>query len=47
MGPAEPVLGSFVYPDMPQKGEQFQAQTCHLCTPDRVNNRFRKIFDRH
>lgn len=37
MDPAEPILGSFVNPDMPQKGDQFQAQVCHLWTPDRVN----------
>lgn len=37
MDPAEPILGSFVYTDMPQKGDQFQAQVCHLWTPNRVN----------
>lgn len=38
MDPGEPVLGSFIYPDMPQKGGQFQAQVCHLWTPTRVNS---------
>ncbi|TWW80400.1 RING finger protein 17, partial [Takifugu flavidus] len=36
MDPAEPILGSFIYPDMPQKGSQFQAQVCHLWTPNRL-----------
>lgn len=37
MDPVEPVLGPFLYPDMPQKGDQFQAQVRHLWTPNEVN----------
>lgn len=39
MDPMEPILGSFICPDMPQKGEEFQAQVCHLWTPNRVNRK--------
>lgn len=37
MDPVEPILGPFLYPDMPQKGDQFQAQVRHLWTPNEVN----------
>lgn len=33
----EPVLGPFLYPDIPQKGAQFQARVRHLWTPNKVN----------
>lgn len=32
----EPVPGPFLYPDIPQKGAQFQAQVRHLWTPNKV-----------
>lgn len=37
MDPMEPILGSFIYPDIPQKGAQFQARVRHLRTPNKVN----------
>lgn len=36
MDPVEPILGPFLYPDTPQKGDQFQARVWHLCTPNKV-----------
>ncbi|XP_075961117.1 RING finger protein 17 [Anarhichas minor] len=33
-GPEEPMLGPFIYPDLPQVGEQFQVRVKHLWTPN-------------
>nr|XP_019956334.1 PREDICTED: RING finger protein 17 [Paralichthys olivaceus] len=35
-GPEEPMLGSFVNPHLPQKGERFQVRVKHLRTPSEV-----------
>lgn len=35
-GPEEPVLGPFVYADLPQEGQQFQVMVKHLWTPNEV-----------
>ncbi|XP_028991937.1 RING finger protein 17 [Betta splendens] len=32
----ELVLGPFVFPNLPQKGEQFQVKVKHLCTPNEL-----------
>ncbi|KAG7240408.1 hypothetical protein INR49_026979 [Caranx melampygus] len=34
--PEEPVLGPFVYPDLPQEGEQFEVRVKHLWTPNEL-----------
>lgn len=36
MGPLEPILGPFIYPKMPQKGERFEVRAKHLLTPNEV-----------
>ncbi|XP_068593149.1 RING finger protein 17 [Cebidichthys violaceus] len=33
-GPEEPMLGPFIYPDLPQEGERFQVRVKHLWTPN-------------
>lgn len=40
-GPEEPMLGPFIYPNLPKEGEQFQVRVKHLWTPNEVtaNNR--------
>ncbi|XP_070694705.1 RING finger protein 17 [Pempheris klunzingeri] len=35
-GPEEPLLGSFIYPNLPQEGEQFQVRVKHLWTPNEL-----------
>ncbi|XP_071337551.1 RING finger protein 17 [Trachinotus anak] len=35
-GPEEPVLGPFIYPKLPQEGEQFQVRVKHLLTPNEL-----------
>ncbi|XP_069569519.1 RING finger protein 17 [Brachyistius frenatus] len=35
-GPEEPMLGSFVDPNLPQEGEHFQVRVKHLCTPNEL-----------
>uniref|UniRef100_A0A4W6DQE7 Ring finger protein 17 n=1 Tax=Lates calcarifer TaxID=8187 RepID=A0A4W6DQE7_LATCA len=34
--PEEPVLGPFIYPNLPQEGEQFQVKVKHLWTPNEL-----------
>ncbi|XP_040913538.1 RING finger protein 17 [Toxotes jaculatrix] len=35
-GPEEPMLGPFIYPDVPQEGKQFQVRVKHLRTPNEL-----------
>ncbi|XP_074513953.1 RING finger protein 17 [Sebastes fasciatus] len=35
-GPKEPMLGPFIYPNLPQEGEQFQVRVKHLWTPNEL-----------
>ncbi|KAI4806017.1 hypothetical protein KUCAC02_010609 [Chaenocephalus aceratus] len=35
-GPEEPVLGPFIYPNLPQEGERIQVRVKHLWTPNEV-----------
>uniref|UniRef100_A0A665V3T4 Ring finger protein 17 n=1 Tax=Echeneis naucrates TaxID=173247 RepID=A0A665V3T4_ECHNA len=35
-GPEEPVLGRFIYPNLPQEGERFQVRVKHLWTPNEL-----------
>lgn len=35
-GPEEPMLGAFIYPNLPKKGDQFQVGVKHLLTPNEV-----------
>ncbi len=34
--PEETMLGQFIYPSLPQKGEQFEVRVKHLLTPNEV-----------
>ncbi|XP_067460458.1 RING finger protein 17 isoform X1 [Thunnus thynnus] len=34
--PEEPMLGPFIYPNLPQEGEQFQVRVKHLWTPNEL-----------
>lgn len=36
-GPKEPLLGPFVLPNLPKKGEQIQVRVKHLLTPNKVS----------
>ncbi|XP_059198689.1 RING finger protein 17 isoform X2 [Centropristis striata] len=36
MGPEEPILGPFMYPNLPQEGEEFQVRVKHLLTPNEL-----------
>ena len=44
--PEEQMLGPFIYPNLPQEGEQFQVRVKHLLTPNEVttNNRDNIIY---
>ncbi|TMS06764.1 RING finger protein 17 [Larimichthys crocea] len=35
-GPQEPLLGPFIYPDLPQEGEHFPVRVKHLLTPNEL-----------
>lgn len=35
-GPEEPMLGAFIYPNLPKKGDQFEVGVKHLLTPNEV-----------
>lgn len=35
-GPEEPMLGPFIAPKLPQKGQQFEVRVKHLLTPNEV-----------
>ncbi|XP_054471060.1 RING finger protein 17 isoform X2 [Anoplopoma fimbria] len=35
-GPEEPMLGPFIYPNLPEKGERFQVRVKHLWTPNEL-----------
>ncbi|XP_042350877.1 RING finger protein 17-like [Plectropomus leopardus] len=35
-GPEEPMLGPFIYPNLPQEGEKFQVRVKHLWTPNEL-----------
>ncbi|XP_051260855.1 RING finger protein 17 [Dicentrarchus labrax] len=35
-GPEEPMLGPFIYPNLPQEGEQFRVKVKHLLTPNEL-----------
>lgn len=35
-GPEEPMLGPFIAPKLPQKGQQFEVRVKHLLTPKEV-----------
>ncbi|XP_040005066.1 RING finger protein 17 isoform X2 [Xiphias gladius] len=35
-GPEEPMLGPFIYPNLPEEGEQFQVRVKHLWTPNEL-----------
>ncbi|KAI3356062.1 hypothetical protein L3Q82_017326 [Scortum barcoo] len=35
-GPEEPMLGPFIYPNLPQEGEQFHVRVKHLWTPNEL-----------
>ncbi|XP_035531967.1 RING finger protein 17 isoform X2 [Morone saxatilis] len=35
-GPEEPMLGPFIYPNLPQEGQQFRVKVKHLLTPNEL-----------